>query len=282
MQERVSRRSGDPEQLLGFKSKRFTGVNYGLTCLAGGALTALFYALLLGLGELTTSPLIDMFFRSWVPFATVFFTGWALAMLMVKYLKLRNERRTLAIAILPDDPDFVLTSATAKEMLRRLRDEAADPREFVLTDRLERALLNLSNLGSTAAVVECLNTQARNDDDYLSNSYTVLRGFLWAIPVLGFIGTVIGLSAAVGGFGAVVSGGAGLDELKASLGNVTVGLAVAFETTLIALLAALGVQLLMTMISAQEEAFLDECADFAHRNIISKLKSAVLAGESQH
>ena len=33
---------------------------------------------------------------------------------------------------------------------------------------------------------------------------TVLRGFIWAIPVLGFIGTVIGLTQAMGRFGAAL------------------------------------------------------------------------------
>ena len=112
-----------------------------------------------------------------------------------------------------------------------------------------------------------------------SSSYTVLKGFIWAIPVLGFIGTVIGLSSAVGGFGKVVSEGADIEQLKASLGGVTGGLATAFETTLIALVLAMFVQLFMTFTLNKEELFLDDCADYCHRNIISKMKTINLQDE---
>ena len=99
---------------------------------------------------------------------------------------------------------------------------------------------------------------------------------VWAIPVLGFIGTVIGLSTAVGGFGTVVAQGADIEQLKSSLGGVTGGLAVAFETTLIALVAALFVQLVMTFVQNKEELFLDDCADYCHRNLIAKMKNVNL------
>ena len=97
--------------------------------------------------------------------------------------------------------------------------------------------------------------------------------------MLGFIGTVIGLSTAVGGFGAVVAKGADLEELKQALGGVTGGLAVAFETTLIALVLALAVQLYAKFVQAQEEQFLDECADYCNRNIIARMKDIDFAEE---
>jgi hypothetical protein len=46
----------------------------------------------------------------------------------------------------------------------------------------------------------------------------------------------------------------------------------AFETTLIALVAALIIQLLMTLLQQKEEEFLDECATYCHKNLTSHLK----------
>lgn len=40
----------------------------------------------------------------------------------------------------------------------------------------------------------------------METSYALVQGFVWAIPVLGFIGTVVGLSQAIGGFTAVLQG----------------------------------------------------------------------------
>lgn len=179
--------------------------------------------------------------------------------------------------ILPADPNFELTPLTAQEILQNIRLAAADPRRFLLFDRIERTLANLKNLGDVGDVAATLKDQAENDDGFLSSSYTVVRGFIWAIPVLGFIGTVLGLSQAVGGFGNVVAQGADLEKLKNALGGVTAGLAVAFETTLIALVAALCIQLLMTLLEHAEEAFLDDCRDYCHKNIVSRLRSALTA-----
>ena len=96
--------------------------------------------------------------------------------------------------------------------------------------------------------------------------------------MLGFIGTVIGLADAVGGFGNVVSQGASIEELKTALGGVTGGLSVAFETTLIALILALVVQLIAKFVLSEEEQFLDECASFCNSNIVAKMKNVNLTG----
>jgi biopolymer transport protein ExbB/TolQ len=143
----------------------------------------------------------------------------------------------------------------------------------------DRSAFGCENLGNVTGVSECLASQASNDEDYLTNSYTILNGFIWAIPVLGFIGTVIGLSDAVGGFGKVVSKGADIEELKIALGGVTGGLSVAFETTLIALVLALIVQLFAKFVNNQEELFMDDCADYCNRNIVAKMKNINLNPE---
>ncbi len=278
---KLSWERSDIERICGFHSRKFTGVNYIFTCIIGAMLAVLFYAILLPLRGRGIQ-LVDMFFhggaahRSSIPYYTIFLTGWALAIVFVKWRKLQTQRRALEVRILPDDPNFVLSPRTAREILDRMYEMVDFPRRFVLFDRIERALSNLKNLGNISAVAECLNNQATNDDSYLVSSYTVLKGFIWAIPVLGFIGTVIGLSSAVGGFGAVVAQGADIEQLKSSLGGVTGGLAVAFETTLIALVAALIVQLIMTFVQNREELFLDDCADYCHRNLIAKMKNVNL------
>ena len=229
--------------------------------------------------------MIDMFFhggaenRSSIPYYTVFLAMFSFAILFLKNMKLKVQQKALKVNIMPIDSSFALTPVTAREILDTMYEKVDIPARFILFDRVERAISNLKNLGSVSAVAECLTNQANNDDNYLSSSYTILKGFIWAIPVLGFIGTVIGLADAVGGFGKVVSEGADIEQLKASLGGVTGGLATAFETTLIALVLAMFVQLFMTFTLNKEELFLDDCADYCHRNIISKMKTINLQDE---
>ncbi len=281
----LSYNKNDIEQLCGFKSKKFTMVNYVFTGIIGVFFTIIFYALLLPF-HLHNMQFANMYFhggpmdRSTIPYYIMFLTCWSLAILLIKYLKLQNQRRAFAMNILPEDPNFVLTARTTNELLDQIYLQIDQPKAYVLVARIELALVNLKNQGNVNAVSECMNNQAANDEEYLASSYTILKGFIWAIPVLGFIGTVIGLAKAVGEFGSVVSTDASLTEMKNALGQVTGGLAIAFETTLIALVMALIVQLLAKFVLSKEEVFLDECADYCNCNIAVKIKNINLDSNS--
>jgi biopolymer transport protein ExbB/TolQ len=166
----------------------------------------------------------------------------------------------------------VLAPATAPEVLAKLHSVVDSPRHFVLFHRFRRGLSNLRNIGMISDVSEILRSQAESDEDHMESSYSLVRGLVWAIPVLGFIGTVLGLSQSIGTFGTVLSAGGDMGMLKGSLQKVVVGLSVAFDTTLVALVAALGIQLCLTTIKKKEEAFLDACKEYCHTHLIGRLR----------
>jgi biopolymer transport protein ExbB/TolQ len=187
--------------------------------------------------------------------------------------KLRLQRRALRVRVVPDQPNFVLSSATAADVLAQLHKSCDDPRQFYLLNRIELALSNLRNMGRISDLADVLQSQASNDEDVMESSYALVRGLIWAIPVLGFIGTVQGLSQAVGNFGSVLTDAAEVSALKPALRGVTAGLATAFETTFVALVAALGIQLLLTMVKRDEEQLLDDCKEYCQRNLVARLRT---------
>ena len=63
-----------------------------------------------------------------------------------------------------------------------------------------------------------------------------------------------------------------MDAIRGSLESVTVGLATAFETTLVALVCALILQLLITYLQGRESEFLDDCNDYCHANVVARLR----------
>lgn len=275
----------DPEAKWGLKGKKFTGVMNWSSFLLGGVFCMIFYAVLYPFRQMGDYQMVNMFFhggpenRSTIPYYTVLLSCWCLAFLLIKWRKLCVQKKALKIRVVPDDPGFIISPMNANEIIKDLNSKVYAPKDFMLLCRVERALGNLKNIGRVSDVSSVLNDLAESDANYMENSYTLPRGLIWAIPVLGFIGTVLGLSQAVGGFGNVVAGGADLDALKNALGGVTGGLATAFETTLIALAAALIIQLILSIIQQKEEDFLDECSNYCYRNITSKLKMIDLREE---
>ena len=266
-------RKQDFENRLGFRSAKYTDTRGSLTF----ALAFLMWAALYGALAIV-SPAAQSYVgrilteRGPIPYATVFVFFWALSILLVKYAKLRYQRKALDLAFVPRPEDFTLTPDSAYKALARMRSLVDDPKRFVLLNRIDRALANLHNMGRVSDVSEVIRAQAENDEDHLESSYVLVRGFIWAIPILGFIGTVLGLSSAIGHFGAVLSVSQEPDGLAASLGNVTGGLATAFDTTLLALCFALLAHLAMTGLKKKEELFLDDCKDYCHAQIVSRLR----------
>ena len=72
----------------------------------------------------------------------------------------------------------------------------------------------------------------RSRRDTSAKSYAVPRVMIWAIPLMGFIGTVVGISKAVAGFSGFLQTAEEIDQIKQAIGGVTTGLAIAFDTTL--------------------------------------------------
>ncbi len=260
----------DPEQMLHFRGGRFTRVNNFCSFLLALLASCAFYAALIPFEE---TYFAKMFMeRGRIPYAIVFFFCWSMAILFIKTLKLRIQRRTLHLDVLPQSPEFVLSPSTAKEVTHRIHQFVDDPRQFLLLNRIEIALSNLKNLGRVTDVDEILKSQGDQDESTVETSYSIVNGFVWAIPVLGFIGTVEGLSMSIGGFGEVLATTEQLSEIKSSLQSVTAGLAIAFETTLQGLVGALVVQLCLNQTKKREEEFLDDCAEYCTRNVVGRLR----------
>jgi biopolymer transport protein ExbB/TolQ len=266
----------DIEQRWGFQGGRFTRVNLFFSALIALALTVLFYFVLILARRFHVYPLdrIGESFieRQEIPYVTAFFSMWSAAVLYIKWRKLSYQTRALSRSVVPADHDFVLSPATADLVLDNIRETVDDPRHFVLFNRIVVALSNLRNLGLVADVDDILRSQADNDESGLETSYSMLGAFVWAIPVLGFIGTVEGLSVAIGQFSGVLQGAADLDSIKSALQSVTGGLATAFETTFQALVAALFIQLTLVWLKKSEEEFLDACGDYCLKHVVNRLR----------
>lgn len=270
----------DIENRIGlFKAGRHTSPNKLLGFLFAVLQAAAFFALLVYVFARIPwlEPYAIVFIRPgnlWTTGPAMLFFFWAMSLLVLKSRKLRFQQRALDLAALPQQTDFVLNETTAKPVLERLHQLVDHPRHFILINRIERALSNLRNIGGLSEVSTIMKAQSENDENQIQSSYTLMHGMVWAIPVLGFIGTVQGLSTAIGTFTRTLASSNDLSAIKSNLQGVTSGLSTAFETTLVALIAALIIQLYLTTLQKRETDFLDECNDYCHQYVISKLRLA--------
>lgn len=260
----------DFEARVGFRSSGATDVNAWLSGLIAAALTAITYTVLY---VLPTNYVTLMFIeRGPTQHAAVFLGFWCATILTIKHKKLRLQSMALTRDITPHSNNFVLSSQTADQIIEKIHENADDPERFMVYQRILTAISNLKNLGRVSDVDEILKSLAERDENVHETSFGLLNGFLWAIPVLGFIGTVLGLSVSISNFSGLLDSKNRMSDIVDSLKEVTAGLSTAFETTLVALVIALVLQLWMTVQKNAEERFLDDSQDYCFRQVVNRLR----------
>ena len=105
------------------------------------------------------------------------------------------------------------------------------------------------------------------------SSYSVPRILVWAIPLLGFIGTVVGISRAVNGFSGFLQEAGDVEQIKEGIGTVTSGLAVAFDTTLLALFLSVLVMIPLVLVERYESRLLLGIDIFLNDKLLPRLKN---------
>jgi biopolymer transport protein ExbB/TolQ len=260
-----------------FRGGRFTSVNKMFSFILAAIITVVFiFAMdLLEKSHSGFATLGRYFVRPGNLYATgpaslCFF--WGLVISLLKIPKLRLQRKALNLAAVPQNKDFVLNETTAKTVLERVRSLVDDTKYFILLNRIDRALSNLRNIGGVSDVSSILKAQSENDENQVASSYAMIHAMIWSIPVLGFVGTVIGLSTAISKFTNALSATTDISQMRDQLKAVTAGLSTAFETTLVGLGFALLLHLASDLVQQKETDFLDECNDYCHANVVSKLR----------
>ena len=263
----------DFEQRLRFKGGKFTDTNTTFTFLAASIATAIAYFALNFLSKSMGGALIDKFTeRGYIPVVISLFFFWTIAIILVKRSKTAFQRSLLTVAVVPNERGFCLTPATAQKSLQKIEQIADNPANFIILNRIEVALSNLKNIGNISDVSAILAAQSSKDEQLVASSFNLASGFIWAIPVFGFIGTVIGLAEAIQGFGATLQLATDLEAIKGSMTLVVQGLSTAFDTTLLGLVAAVILQLLISFQKRKEIQLLDECDSYCQQQIINKLR----------
>ena len=115
----------------------------------------------------------------------------------------------------------------AKNWLTDLQGLSQSVRQSIVVSRLEELLIRQSQRGSTKHLADDLRELSSRDADTSHDSFGLVRIIVWAIPMLGFLGTVIGITQTLGGLD-FTDGTAAVDRLKS-------GLYVAFDTTALGL-----------------------------------------------
>jgi biopolymer transport protein ExbB/TolQ len=190
--------------------------------------------------------------------AGLFFVG--MAILFGKLLSLGAEKRATRL-VLPEVGGDVEEWCGAVE-----RSLAGWPARMHHT-WFARRLHDLTQFLAQRKSAEGIDAHARrlsdeaSDDHY--NSFALLQTITWAIPILGFLGTVIGITMAIANLTP--------EQLDKSLNTVTNGLGVAFDTTAQALALSMILVFSYLFVKRAEQQVLARIDDRITHEVIARL-----------
>jgi biopolymer transport protein ExbB/TolQ len=209
--------------------------------------------------------------HGWVPYACVALFFIALWALLLKLPLMRRQRDAFELQLLPEDIDARIEPGDTQRILDRIQRLSRNQRSLLLVTRIRQAMLRLNQLGTAEKLDDLLRYKAESDENAMDSSYAAPKFIIWAIPVLGFVGTVLGISNGVQAFSTLIQNASDLDGLRESLKGVTYGLGQAFETTMVALCMSLILMFVMSWLQRREDSLLAAIDDYCMEHLLHKV-----------
>jgi biopolymer transport protein ExbB/TolQ len=194
----------------------------------------------------------------------MFFVG--VASLVIKLFGLGIQFAMLNTVQLPTEPSGTQTVDEAKGLLQSLKGFSSSLNDSYLVRRLREALEFVQRKGSADTLEDQLRHLEDNDRSRMYNSYGLVRIAVATIPILGFLGTVVGIALAIGQLNLAAEA---LDE---SLPAVVAGLSVAFDTTGQSLSLSLIILCVKFLVERVEFRLLSRVDDSAAQQLIGRFQ----------
>lgn len=189
---------------------------------------------------------------------------WAFAILGFKGRSTYSQQKMLEQDMLRLPEDLPIGPEDTRDLLTRLRSMPASLQESLLP----RALLTAIERFRATRNVQNVSTAARDicesEGERMESELAIIRYIAWAIPSVGFIGTVRGIGDALGQAHRAVEG---------DISGVTASLGVAFNSTFIALVISIVLMFFIQQLQLMQERLVLDSERYIDHWFIRRLQT---------
>ena len=188
---------------------------------------------------------------------------WAFAILIYKAVVTYRQRRLLEqdLILLPEE-QRILPQDT-RELSRRIEALPSASQSLLLPRTLTVALHRFAATGNIQDVSTSVREISESESERLESELSIIRYIAWAIPSIGFIGTVRGIGDALSQAHNAVQG---------DITGVTQSLGVAFNSTFIALVISIVLMFFIYQLQQMQERFVLDTEYYCDENLIRHLQ----------
>ncbi|MDC1527828.1 MotA/TolQ/ExbB proton channel family protein [Gammaproteobacteria bacterium] len=187
---------------------------------------------------------------------------WAMSIIGLKIYRNRKENELLSRSLLNLSEGMSILPEDSRDYARPVQALPVIERQYLLPRALLAALQRFGSTRNIPDVASVIKDTCNSEADRLESELTIVRYIAWAIPSIGFLGTVRGIGEALGQAHKAASG---------DIAGVTASLGVAFNSTFIALLVSILIMFLLYQLQLmQDRLVLDTqnyCDDYLIRHL---------------
>lgn len=195
-----------------------------------------------------------------------FFFTWASLVLLSRNREVRRQRGAFALDMLPTDEGARILPEDARPLTRKVDALTAKFGPSILATLIRHGLAKYAISRDAADVAEVVRNQADIEANRLNASLGGLVGYLaWAIPAIGFIGTVRGLAGAFGLSGSTEA------DIATFTRQATDQLKIAFDCTLIALALSIVLMYLLHTVQRAEDTLVIDAQEYCQEHLLLRL-----------
>jgi len=188
---------------------------------------------------------------------------WVMSIMALKAQGVTAQRKMMAQSLVNVEEGRRVLPEDARKLSRPLEALLDPERGFLLPRALRGALNRYGSTGSVADASDVVRDMCDTEADRLDSELSMVRYITWAIPSIGFIGTVRGIGEALGNAHEAVAG---------NIAAVTASLGVAFNSTFIALLISIVIMFLTHQLTLMQERMVLHSQDYCDHNLIRHLQ----------
>lgn len=188
---------------------------------------------------------------------------WAMSIISLKVYRNRSENQLLQRPLLNIAEGMNILPQDARDYARPLQALPPNEREYLLPRALLSALQRFGSTRNIQDVSSVVKDICNSEADRLDSELTIVRYIAWAIPSIGFLGTVRGIGQALGQAHRAVSG---------DIVGVTVSLGVAFNSTFIALVVSIVLMFLLYQLQLFQDRLVLDTQNYCDTHLIRNLQ----------
>lgn len=172
-----------------------------------------------------------------------------------------HEEDAFSAHLLPEKENWVLSPDDVNQLKLNMQ-QLEHSQKFLLSDLIKKASTKYRLSKSSSEVLGVVESQVKIYNSDMESEQSFIRYTAWAIPSVGFIGTVLGIAASLG-----YANEANTPE---GINKVTGMLAVAFDTTLVALFLSIFLMFGIHYVQKRQDKLFSKMSSYIIENLINR------------